>query len=244
MNILSTTTGFDVPYINCSNTVLYKGLTDKKIASPKIPTYIDNNGVAQENPFSSRYAEAVTVYHKSIELAILEIVLETCVIFSPEWKLTPRWHECVEMMYRQSVLPRNNLELSFIKYFVFNNLGDQSKLAHEVFLTETRVYDIFGTVHIQREGVDIHKAYLKNTVDTQIEVQPVFVGLHQLVNPLDEYMSCTESNMSWDKWYSNEYTLDQKASAVALHRLSKVRDIHTNDSMQIHAERESKRNNK
>jgi len=238
-----TSTNYEVEYNSCSNTVLYKGLAQKNFKPPNVPTYIDNKGVVQENPFSQKYADALVVYQKTIELAMVDVVLTNCIKFNHAWKKSEDWANCCHIMQTQSVLSNNNLELSFLKYYVLPDTRDHSMLAQEAFLTETRVYDIFGTVHIQREGVDIHKAYLKNTIDTGIEVQPLFIGIHQLVNPLDEFNACISGNMSWSKWYNCEYSLDEKASVVALSRLNRIRDIHSDDAVQIESERLSKRNN-
>lgn len=243
MSKIFTSSNYEVEYIPCSNTVLYKGLAKKNFKPPKVPTYIDNKGIVQENPFSQKYADALIVYQKTIELAMADVVLLNCIQFNPIWKTSQSWDICRHIMQTQTVIDNSNLELSFLKYYVFPEYQDYSLLAQEAFLTETRVYDIFGTVHINREGVDIHKAYLKNTIDTGIEVQPLFVGIHQLVNPLDEFNACIAGNMSWSKWYNCEYSLDEKASVVALSRLNRIREIHSDDAIQIESERKNKRNN-
>ena len=243
MNTLLLSNGYTITYNSISNTAIYKFLSQRNIQPPAVPTYTDDKGVEQENLFSPKYADALVVHQKNIELAMLEIMFTNCVVFNEEWKKTKQWIDCEYMINNQFILSKKNIPLSFLKFVVLDNIYDQSTLANKVFLTETRVYDIFGTVSIQREGVDIHKAYLKNTIDTRIEVQPIFVGIHQLVNPLDEFNACVAGNMSWSKWYNCEYSLDEKASVVALSRLNRVRDIHSDDAIHIESERQSKKKN-
>ena len=231
----------EVPNVLVFNAIANSDNTSKVI-EPKVPMYyIDEQDKWVENPHHPLYHDALNVYATRKELVIFDTILHMSILFDDYLLEKREWKEYYDLLQLQGVLPIYTDErISYLKYFALTSDIDKGNLTKNVLLTESLVYRTFNSIHVTRDAQDIHTAPLRNSVDTNIEIQPIIIGGEQLVNPLDEYLACTESNMNWVSWIRCEYSLPEKAATMALYRLNKIRDIHSDDAVQIQVERKNK----
>lgn len=224
------------------NVLVFNAVDESRAIEPKIPMYyLDDQDKWVENPHHPLYHDALSVYATRKELIVFDTLLHMAVIFDEGYLLNAEWKRQLEMLSLQEVLPLYPDEkFSFLKYFALTEEEDKGNLTKNVLLTESLVYRTFSSIHVMRDAQPIHSAPLKNSVDTRIETQPIVIGGQQLVNPLDEYQACISSNMDWASWIRCEYSLPEKAATLALYRLNKIRDIHSEDAVQLEMERKNK----
>lgn len=234
--------GIKLAVTEIANIAVFSEITKLNLAIPQIPIYKDEEtGREYENPHHPQYVDSLLVYEARKSAFAFEILLRKCVEFDRRYLRMHAWQRVKEFINLQKIFELESEEIDFLRFFAFDNPDDRSLLANEVLLTESRVHGIFQTIQVSRGGVDINRAHLKHSVDTGISQQPIIVGNVQLVSPVDEFQTASESGMLWSNWVRCEYTLDEKASAIALHRLNNAIKLHSNDSVQEHAEREARK---
>lgn len=135
------------------------------------------------------------------------------------------------------------LEMWYMKNFVLEDI-DMVNLVVNSLLTEQLVADIFNSIRVTRDGMDIHSAHLRNAIQTHIETDSIVIAGMQLVSPIDEIKAAQFSMINWQEWLRCELTLREKATAIALYRLDRILETHTNDVLQIHQEKEARKRNK
>jgi hypothetical protein len=124
------------------------------------------------------------------------------------------------------------LKLGILKHIILQSPNDINKIVYSTLLTEALVYEYIGLISITRNGVDILTHGLKNPADAHIEISPITVGAYELVSPLHEYTACIEAKLDWNSWLNNGYELNVMAYTIAIHRLNKLIDIHSQDEIQ------------
>ena len=139
--------------------------------------------------------------------------------------------------------PLTSIENWHLKNYVITQF-DMTKIVENTLLTETLVASIFNSIRVTRDGIDIHRANVKNAIQTHIETDAIVIAGHQLVSPLDEIKAATFSMINWQEWLRCEVSLEEKATAIALHRLDRVVETHSNDVIQLHQEREARKRQK
>ena len=244
MNKITLSNELQFEVSTTSTITLLQHLSKYKIVEPQVPKYeeVEGSGEFIENPFHPLYHEAMAVYEATKAEKIFNTLLKLSIAtFDNNYLKDSKWKNLYTYLKRQRVyeIPQEEYQC-YLQYYAFNNIQDKNLLANTVLLTERRVYDIFSLIGVTRNSYDINTIRLKNSIDTKIQVTPIFIGQEQLVNPLDEYTACIESNMQWEQWLRHKYTLDEKASAIALHRLNKIVTIHNEDAVQIESERKRK----
>lgn len=225
-----------------SNVQLFNHHQDIDIPVPKVPTYWDEyNDVERENPQHPDYYDAINVYNTRCMNYLFDIIIEKYISIEPSCLENEQWKRLFSILKKQPSLQLLNTEANnYIKYYVLKDIMLKGQLANALVLTEQRVLHTFNSIETYRAGINIHEFDLKNTIDTQITSSTVFLGDQQIVSPLDEYKCCIHSNMLWDKWMQCKYSLDEKASTLALFRLDRTIQLHSEDAIQIESERKHK----
>lgn len=221
-----------------SNIDIFSADISGTMPEPQVPKfYIEEQDRWVDNPDHPTYHAALSVYYANRTFALFDYILRNYVRVVDKNKINiPR---NIIKLY-----PDEDVEFLFLKHILFEDILDGESMINLITLTETRVYPIFKSIRILRNGMDIHSHDVKNTVNTNIDYEPLIIAGHQLVHPLDEYNACVSSNISYVDWVNNQYDLDTMAKAIALYRINKIVEIHSGDAAQIESEKKSRKNNK
>lgn len=219
-----------------NNTSVFEGLRHVDIVVPQVPKfYVEQSDIWVDNPNHPDYAKAVQVYYHERTLAAQDISLLLAVekdmdIISqrrqlPKYKLRKRSDDKIWLDFIYETLDVNDI------YNVINT----------AFLTENRIYDIFEVLvsSVYRGGVEIINARIKNAINSQIELENIEIFGMTLAHPLDEYNACITSNISWTDW--QEFDNNRKAEIIALYRVNRILDNHSQDEVAVEMERKSKK---
>lgn len=128
-----------------------------------------------------------------------------------------------------------------VKYIILGDDKDKADLIDFALLHENRIYEIMNLFNVTRNGENIFRYPLKFSVDTRIDYDQIELFGYHIVHPFDEYMCCKESNLSWEKWLTNEYSKSTKETTIALWRLARVISNHNEDAVAIENEKKSKK---
>jgi len=225
---------FDLKITKVSNFKLFSYNLDELVPNPKVPKYfIENQNRWIDNPDHPVYRAALEFNFIGKTIVAFDKVLENCV------QLENKEYINVSKFLKREY-PDKTDEFLFLKFHVFEDIQDQSELVKNTFLTETLVYPIFNSLNVLRDGSDIHNATLRHIIHTGIEYQPFIIGGHQLVHPLDEYSACLETGISYLDWMNSKFTLDDMAHIIAIYRLNRIVQTHSDDARQIQEERKNK----
>lgn len=221
--------------VPCKNSALFNKLTEMNLVKPKVPQYyLEQRDIYIDNPDNPTYREALRIYEYEKSLKSMDAAMLLCVEFQDDIIL----RESQKSQYKHNFVRRQDIWLNYI----YANLNDNdiSTILNLCFLTENTIYDIFNVLvmSIYRSGQEILNARLKNAINTSIELENINIVGIQLVHPLDEYNACIDSNMSWIEW--QQLSNSDKADVVALYRIKRIVDNHSQDEMQIEMERKSK----
>jgi hypothetical protein len=233
--------GIHVLVREISNIKLFESEPVIPLVEPQPPEFELEDGRILQNFDHPTYYEAMQIYESKKADSLFLSLLNIAVFVDDSYLENPKWKTYYNILRKQRLfdIPEDE-DLCFLNYFAFQADSDKSLLTKHALLTEQRVYNTFKSISIMRNHVNIHEAQIKNSVDTGIQAAPVVIGYEQLVNPLDEFKACREASMSWSNWASCKYSLEEKASAIALFRLDNIIRIHSDDAIQIEAERKSK----
>lgn len=226
-----------------SNISIFQFISSLNLVVPKPPIVELDDGRMMENVHNPLYNDALLVHDIERTNAAFFGVVRLCLTLDNEPELE-QYRLQYETMKLHKLTKGMNFEEWVIVNFVLEDANDTSSLTQLAVLTETVVAGIFNSIKVTRDGGDIHKTQLRNAISTGIETDSIVIAGQQLVSPLDEYRACNETGMSQDKWSRCEYTMLEKATAIALYRLDKVIETHSNDIVQIHQERESRKKKK
>jgi len=223
-----------------ANIAIFSEIAKAKLVVPKPPTFIDEEGRELEHPFHPLYHDALSVYDLQRHLVASDAIVKLCVSFAQDFNLN-EFKEAFDIA-QSSVFSRtgDTLESWVLKTYVLTDF-DMARIVEKTLLTETLVSAIFNSIRVTRDGVDIHRANVKNAIQTHIETDAIIIAGQQLVSPLDEIKAAQFSMMNWNEWLKCEIGLDEKATAVALYRLDRVVETHSNDVVQLHQEREARK---
>jgi hypothetical protein len=204
------------------------------LPEPQVPKfYIEEQDRWEDNYNHPTYHAAMSVYFAGKTLALFDILLKNHIdVVDKNQIIIPK---NLRRMY-----PDDDDKFIFLKYMLLTEDEDIGNIVNLITLTETRVYYIFKSLRVLREGMDIHKHDVKHTVNTNIEYEPLVLGGHQLVHPIDEYNGCITSNISYTDWLEHKFSLDAMARTIAMYRLNKIIEIHSGDAAQIESERKSR----
>lgn len=241
--LYKTERGFDVELIPTSNIEIYKSIANENLVTPKVPTYIDEDGKVLDNPFSPQYNDAMAVFDVIRHQIANDAIIHKCIKLISKIDIE-RYRDSYLTLYESDLLAKSEtLERWYLKNFVLT-ANDMTYIVQNTLLTEQRVAIIMNSIKVTREGIDIFKVNIKNAIQTRIEVDAIIVCGMQLVSPLDELKAAQNSMLNWQLWLSGDVSLEDKAVAVALFRLDKTIDLHSSDVVQQHQEREARKKNK
>lgn len=235
--------GYDFELKPIANIEIYKCIANSNLVMPKVPIYEDEEGRKLENPFSPDYASAMTVYDVQRHTVANDAIVKMCLKLVTNVNLDI-YRDSHEALKASGLINKDEtIEEWFIKTFIITP-KDMFIIVQNTLLTEQLVSSIMESIKVTREGTDIHRFNIKNAIQTRIEVDAIVVGGMQLVSPIDEIRAATFSMMNWVEWLSGSIQLQDKAVAVALHRLDRVMEMHSSDAVNLHQEREARRKNK
>ena len=231
-----------IEYSPVSNFLVYREVAKFNLKIPQPPIVELDDGRTTEHTLHPVYQDALTVYQIQQSIYAFDVLLKFAVSFdkrlmyeNKEWK-----------NYKKHILKDVVDEpVAFLKYFVFaENPTAKNLLTQNVILHEGQVFDIFNMLTVARDGVNIHEAHIRNAVKVDIQVIPLIIEGNQLINPLDEYNACKENGLDWIKSIRCEYSLDEKAFVVGMHRISHAVKSHQDDAIQSETEKKSKTKNR
>lgn len=234
--MLLTVKGIELNLPRISNYILF----DKPdIVEPQVPKFfISSQNRWVENASHPDYVEGLQFYQLTLanyayNLLLSKISLaDTNVLHDKKWKTT------FKRIQQTSDNPEDEVFL-FIKNFVLDDNESRNLVVNEVCLTESKVYKFFERFGITRFGENIHQIEITNSINTGIAFTPIIIGNDMLVNPIDEWGACTKSNMNWETWLNNGYSLDTMALTIAVQRLNKLTELHSEDEQ---AKQQNKKN--
>ncbi|MCB1711782.1 MAG: hypothetical protein KDH96_04660 [Candidatus Riesia sp.] len=226
--MITKVNGYTVELIRQSNYLLYDKIINDpdfiSLTEPEVPKFWSESKQAWlENPMSAEYNTAVQLFDIERNKIIVDIVLNSCVKFN----IDQIDQNIINKITRTRL--SEDINLAILKYVIFRSQVDVNNLIKNVLLTEHLVYKYITLIDVTRNGIPILEHKLRNPVNSHIEITPITIGMHELVNPIHEYNSCVESNLNWDKWLSNEYTLEMMAYTIAMYRLNKLIEVHQQD---------------
>jgi len=229
-----------------SNHLIFKEVAKLNLKMPQPPIIELEDGRLQENTFHPLYQDAITVYQIQQSQYAFDALLNCAVKFDIRlMKENKEWTNYKKYLQMRKDYLLSNERVAFLKYLVFSDDTKAKKdLTQNVLLHEGQVLDIFNMLTIARDGINIHEAYIKNAVKVDIQIVPLVIEGFQLINPLDEFNACRDNGLDWIKWLRCEYTNEEKASVIALHRLSSIVKSHQEDVVQIESEKKNKTKNR
>jgi hypothetical protein len=238
-----TEKGYELKLIEKANITIFGEIARAKLPIPKPPIYIDEEGRELENPFHPIYHDALAVYDLQRHQIANDAIIKNCVELITKVKLE-KYEDAFSILNVCGLNKSNDtLESWYLKNYVLTPF-DIYKIVENTLLTETLVSSIFNSIRVTRDGIDIHRANVKNAIQTHIETDAIVIVGHQLVSPLDEIKAAQFSMINWQEWLRCEVGLEEKATAVALYRLDRIVETHSNDVVQIHQEKEARKKNK
>jgi len=223
--------GISVRVKRANNLEIFSFDDESTVPEPKVPQfYIEKRNSYIDNPDHPVYREALKVYAADRILRMTDLIVEKYIDLDYDPPIDKRL---------KRVYPDKSSKFLYLRHYLLND-DDLADIVNLMCLTETRVYHIFNSLKVLRNGVNIHEHVIKNSITTNIEYESVVISSHQLVNPIEEYSACKGSNMSWGDWINGKFTLDQMASAIALFRMDKIVSMHTSDAEQEYVSRKNK----
>lgn len=235
-----TEQNYNVTLNPISNITIFVEIAKANLIVPKPPIYEDENGRLMENPFHPAYHDALSVYDLQRHLIAFDAIVKLCITLNDKFDE----HEYLDAF---NIVKKINLVSStetLTSWFLKNYVLTQNDIQHIVLntlLTENQVASIFNSIRITRDGQDIHRTPIKNSITTNIDTDAIVIAGYQIVSPIDEIKAAHFSSINWQSWQRCEVSLEEKATAVALYRLDRVVEAHSNDVVQIHQERESRK---
>lgn len=238
-----TERGYNITLNTTSNISIFGEISKAKLVIPKPPIYLDDDGKELDNPFHPTYHDAISVYDLQRHQVAFDGIIKLCLTLNDRFDEKQYQQAFAILKNSKLVSSIETLQTWFIKNYVLSDTDLQFVVSNTL-LTENKVADIFNSIRVTRDGQDIHSTYIKNAITTNIETDAIVICGYQLVSPLDEIKAAQFSMMNWQEWLRCEISLEEKATAVALYRLDRVVENHSNDVVQLHQERESKKKNK
>lgn len=242
-----TSTGFEVELKQIPNITIFEYIADCNLVVPKpplwerIPASNGQPAVWEPNEYHPLYHDAMLVYDVQRHNVAINAIVSSCFEISDKSQFDS--YIPLYAIAKRFLSKYETFETWVLRNFIVTD-ADLMTQVDNCILTEQRVGRIFSSISVKRDGINIHQANLKHAVNTNIDVDAIVIAGYQLVSPLDELRGCNFSGMEWQSWLRCEYTLKEKASAIALMRLDKTIETHNNDAVQIFSEREAKRKNK
>lgn len=226
--------GIDLILKRISNVELFDLDSQLLMPLPKVPTFfIKEQNREIENPDHPLYHTALSVYFTNKMMAFFtKLIQETVTIKDKNDIKLPK--------NLRRTYPNLTDEFLFLRHIVFNDQEAQDRLVNNVVLTETRVHKVYSKIRILRGGIELEQHDLTNVINTNIQTEPIVVGSHQIVHPLDEYNACVSSNINWYEWQECKLSLDFMADTIALYRINKLVNMHSEDAQQIEAKRKTR----
>jgi hypothetical protein len=222
--------GYELELSRISNYLLYDLIlkSDKfnELSLPDVPKFfIERQNRWVENPHDPNYTQALEIYEINKSKLIVDILLTTCV------KVDTKQFDSKSVNRIKRLNLDEDLNLALLKYVVLKSQTNTNILIKKLLLTEALVYNYISLLTVTRNGIDILEHNLRNDTNVDIQISPITVGAFELVNPLHEYTSCVETGLNWNDWLNNKYELNVMAYTVAMYRLNKLIEIHTNDEI-------------
>lgn len=235
--------GVEIELIPTANIAIFSHIADVNLVIPKPPTFIDDDGRVLENPFHPAYHDALAVFDVQRHQTASDAIIKCCVRLVYKSDLSKYSDSYQALVDGKLISKLETLEEWYIKTFILTT-NDMVTIVQNTLLTEQLVSTIFNSIRVTRDGTDINRVSIKNAIQTHIETDAIVVAGMQLVSPLDEIKAAQFSMINWQEWLRGETSLKEKATAVALYRLDRIIETHSNDVVQLHQERESRKKSK
>lgn len=220
------------------NLRIFQGIAKSNLILPLPPTYEMDDGRIVENPHHPLYHDALTLYEIQRANIAFEVLLQNAIEFDFAEMNRPSWSNRWKSMQKSKFMKVKDPEhFVFLKEFAISQ-DEKALITRNAILHEQEVYDIFKSIVVTRNGMDIHSVGLVNSVDINIAIDSIIIEGYQLVSPLDEAKACIAFGMNWIEWQT--YSNTDKANVIALYRLEKTIEAHKDDIVQIESERKSK----
>lgn len=220
----------------CSNSELVRGLSEANIIVPKVPMfYYERTDTWIPNADNPTYRRAMEIYEIDKQLISTKIAIGKVIEIDDEVIKAER----KKVKYRL----HNYTDLDIWVDYIQNTVSqrDLRNIVNLTLLTENTVYDIFDIMvrTIYRGNSEIVNARLKNAINSQIHLDNIVIMGLELVHSLDEYNACINANIDWISW--NKLDIHNKAEVIALYRINKIVESHSQDEVQIEMEKKSKK---
>lgn len=224
-----------------ANSSIWMHLSKSPLVLPLPPIFTLDDGREVEHTQSETYQHALTIYEIVRSEYAFQGVLALAVEFDERILQSKEWKGMWEYLKADKVMDvRSDERTAFLQFYAIQNAEEKFHITRNAVLNELEVYDIFNSIEVSRDGYNIHRVQMKNSITTGIEVEQLSVEGVPLVNPLDEMAACKELGLSWLEWYNCSYSNKFKANAVGLYRLQKVVSSHQEDAEQIQSEKKNK----
>lgn len=228
--------GYKLDLKRISNGSIFNNEIEEIVPKPQVPKYYyDAQDRWIDNPNHPIYQAALHFNFIGKTLGVFDVIIDKCINLSNKNDISIK-----KSIIREN--PDKTEEFLFLKYYVLTNDIDKSELINEILLTETAVYPIFNSITILRNGFNIHETNLRHSIPTGIEYKPFVVAGHQLVHPIEEYNACVESNINYMDWINCRFSIEQMAQTIAIYRLNRIVEAHSNDAKESYQESKSKQN--
>ena len=210
------------------------------VPEPQVPKYyLEEYQRFEENPSHPVYHDAMQTYSILKSSARIDEILYRGVEVDSNLLQDEVWKKTYKNL--QQALPNIKSEfVAYLRYYLFNSDEDIEELIDSIVLTYNRVQNIIDSVSITRNGENIHRVHLKNSVNTHISFEQINIGTLVLVNPMDEFQACESANIPFNQWIAGELSIDEMACTVAMYKIKELYDTHTSDAVQIASEQKSK----
>lgn len=217
------------------NIRIFNLISQQGFKEPKPPKYkikdTPEGPLYGENIMHPKYQEALNLYQTRLALFCQNAALLLCIERNEDIIKGLRNNPA----YRLTNPTNDEIWLKYI--FQNTDENDLSKIINQCFLTENIVYNIFNVLAkgVYRNRRIITEARLVNGLNSTISIDSILVGKTQLVHPVDEYNCAVSSGFSIKEW--REMPVNDRAETLALYRLAKIIENHSQDEAQEQAKK-------
>lgn len=241
MKEIKLSSGIYVRVREVPNISVWQHLAKAPLVLPLPPIFTLDDGREVEHTQSEIYQNALVIFDIMRSEYAFQSILELAVEFDERLMLGREWKGMWQYLKEDTVMDiKQDERTAFLQFYAIQDGKEKFDITRNAILNELEVYVIFKAVQVSRDGYDIHRVQMQNSISTGIEVENLSIEGVPLVNPLDEMAACKDFGLSWLDWFGCKYTNEFKANVVGLHRLQKIVSAHQDDAVQIQSEKKSK----
>jgi hypothetical protein len=220
-----------------------------RIPDPPVPkSYIRSRDTWEDNPMHPDYLAAQKrVAIQRAEIVGLELVRIGCTLLTPlppddGWlRRILRYGIAADLIASLDLSRQEDLRLLYLSVECLRGSQDMAQIVAATVITENEIKESLRLLGIVRNGEYIDEAQTRHSIETGIGSQAIGIGQYQIASPIDEYSACIEANMRWDDWRNGKYEKRFMVETMALSRVRKLIEMHSNDAQQTEAEKNSKK---